>query len=63
MTYWSWYVVSEELKQSSRSLLRTASWLKVMAKKCHLIKMEVKYMGYVESLAGVNADPKKVGAV
>ena len=34
-----------------------------MAKKCHLIKMEVKYMGYVESLAGVNVDPKKVKAV
>ena len=37
--------------------------LKVMAKKCHLIKMEGKYMGYEESLAGVNVDPKKVKAV
>ena len=63
MTYWSWDVVSEALKQSSRSLSHTASWLKVMAKKCHLIKMEVKYMGYVESIAGVNVDPKKVEAV
>ena len=34
-----------------------------MAKKCHLIKMEVKYMGYVESFAGVNVDPKKVETV
>ena len=37
--------------------------LKLKPKKCHLVKQEVKYLGYVVSNAGVCADLDKVRAV
>jgi len=37
--------------------------LKLKLQKCHFIKTEVKYLGYVVSHTGVNADPEKVEAV
>ena len=37
--------------------------LKLKPKKCHLVKQEVKYLGYVVSNAGVCADVDKVRAV
>ena len=37
--------------------------LRLKPKKCHLIKTEAKYLGYVVSHMGVHADPEKVKAV
>ena len=37
--------------------------LRLKPRKCYLIKTEAKYLGYVVSHAGVNADPVKVEAV
>ena len=37
--------------------------LRLKPRKCHLIKIEVKYLGYLVSNAGVHADPEKVATV
>ena len=40
-----------------------AAGLRLKPQKCHLVKQEVKYLGYVVSYSGISADPDKVTAV
>lgn len=44
------------------SRLREAG-LKLNPKKCHLVRREVEYLGYIVSEKGNSTDPKKVQAV
>lgn len=37
--------------------------LRLKPQKCHLVKQEVKYLGYAVSYSGISADPDKVTAV
>ena len=37
--------------------------LRLNPQKCHLVKREVCYLGYVVSVEGISADPSKVAAV
>ena len=37
--------------------------MKLKASKCHFAKMEVKYLGHIESKQGIRADPDKLNAM
>ena len=61
-------VMGQSFQEHLRNLWEVLSWLQLAGLrlkpwKCHLIKTESKYLGYVVSLAGVNADPEKVEAM